>query len=171
MLRLGHRLGGTPLVQLSPAQQAVRRASAQQLTTQMAHVDREERRHERVPFTVVATQDQLNTLLQDRIKTHNLPIHDLSLELDADSVAVQATVNYRGFDVPATAHADLGATAGQVTVKVTSVDLAGLPAPVKIKDSLNLELSRQLNRALGSRGGTIDTVTVEPGKLTVTGVT
>ena len=164
-------VGGTPFAQLSPEEQATRRADAADLTRQLGDVDREARNHEHKPFTLVATQDQLNTLLQDRIHTQNLPAHDFRAALHPGQIVLQATVNYKGFEVPATLTGELSAASGEVQMDVDSAYVAGLPAPSKVKASLGRHVNDVLGALVSSRGGHIDSVDVEEGQMTVSGVT
>ena len=164
-------VGGTPFAELSPQEQATRRAGAAGLTRQLGDVDREGRHHDHDPFTLVATQDQLNTLLQDRIHTENLPAHDFRAALHPGQIVLQATVNYKGFDVPATLTGELAAANGAIQMQVDSASVAGLPAPSKLKASLGRHINDVLGKLVNSRGGHIDSVDVEEGQMTVTGVT
>jgi len=164
-------IGGTPFSQLSPDEQAARRASAADLTFQLGLLDQEGRNHEHKPFTLTATQDQLNTLLQDRIHTQNLPAHDFRAALHPGQIVLQATVNYKGFDVPATMTGELSATNGTVQMQVDSASVSGLPAPGKVRASLGRHVNDVLGTLVTSRGGHIDSVDVEEGLMTVTGVT
>jgi hypothetical protein len=160
-----------PFRSAPPAEQERRRAEAQKLVEDVGAVAQAARRKEHKPFRVVATEEQLNTLLQDRIDTSHFPIRDLTLGLKPGRIAAQGTASYSGVETVVTVEGAVQVEDGRLRYQVDSLKLGGLPAPAKLKDKVEREVSQQLNRGLKHAPGQIKTVTVEDGELVVEGVT
>lgn len=166
------RVGGPAFSQLPPQTQQARRADAQKLVEQVESVARAAKRDEKKTFTVTATEDQLNTLLQDRLKTENFPIRDLRVGLSPRTLTAQGTVNYQGFDVPATLEGALSAQNGELVFNINSLQLSGLPAPSAWKEKAGKAVGDGLRKALGGgQNARIESVEIESGKLTISGRT
>lgn len=166
------RVGGVAFSQLAPQAQKQRRVEAQKLVEDVEQVARSARHNEKKRFTLVASEDQLNTLLQDRLKTEKFPIRDLRAGLSPDLLTLQGTANYQGFDVPATLTGTLSARAGALIFNVTSLQLSGLPAPGALKEKAERAIGDGLQRAFqGNARARLESVRIESGKLTVTGTT
>lgn len=166
------RVGGVAFEQLPPQAQKQRRVEAQKLVEDVEKVARAAKKEEKKPFTLTATEEQLNTLLQDRLKTEKFPIRDLRVGLSPGKLTVQGTVNYQGFDVPATLEGALSAQNGELVFEIDSLQLSGLPAPSAWKDKAEKAIGDGLRKALGGgKNAHIESVIVESGKLTVSGRT
>jgi hypothetical protein len=166
------RVGGVAFNQLPPQTQKERRAEAQKLVEQVENVARAAKRDEKKRFTVSATEEQLNTLLQDRLKTEKFPIRDLRVGLSPRTLTAQGTVNYQGFDVPATLDGALAARNGELVFDINSLKLSGFSAPAEWKQKAQQAIGDGLRKALGGgKGARIESVEVESGKITVSGQT
>ena len=166
------RVGGTPFVQLGPAEQMRRRAAARELTDRVNDVARATRHREHKPFQLTATEDQLNTLLQDRLKTRNLPVNNLRVGLEKDRIALQGDANYKGITAPATLYGTLEPYQGGVRLQVQSLTIGGFPAPDKWKDKIETAVTENLDKFFrGEHDAKIDEVKMEAGQLTVSGTT
>lgn len=166
------RVGGVAFQQLPPQTQKQRRAEAQKLVEDVEKVARAAKKEEKKAFTLSATEQQLNTLLQDRLKTEKFPIRDLRVGLSPGTLTVQGTVNYQGFDVPATLDGALSAQNGELVFEIDSLQLSGLPAPSAWKEKAQKAIGDGLRKALGGgKNARIENVVVENGKLTVSGRT
>jgi hypothetical protein len=86
-----------PFAQLAPQEKERRRASAQKLTEDFGRVIQEAKRGENKKFVITANEEQLNTLLQDRLNTEKFPVRDLRVGLQFDLLLVQGRVLYKGF--------------------------------------------------------------------------
>lgn len=166
------RVGGVAFKELPPATQKARRVEAQKLVEQVEDVARAAKKNEKKPFTLTATEEQLNTLLQDRLKTEKFPIRDLRAGLSTDQMTLQGTVNYQGFDAPATMTGTLSAQGGTLQFSVDSLQIAGLPAPGGWKEKAQKAVDGSLNKAFShDRNARIESVQIENGLLTVKGQT
>ena len=160
------------LADLSPEQQAERRADADKLVRQVDEVAQAARKNERSDFKVTATQDQLNTLLQDKIKIKSSPVTDLSAALQPDSLVLSGRAQYNGIEVPVVINGDLRAKNGGLELEIESLTLGGFGAPQKWKDKAKKAAGEAMEKAL-SQGQNVrfQSVKIESEKLTVTGQT
>lgn len=166
------RVGGVAFSQLPPETQKERRAEAQRLVEDVEQVARSARRKENKNFSLTATEDQLNTLLQDRLRTEKFPISDLRAGLSPGVLTLQGTVKYQGFDVPATLDGTLEAQNGALQFQINSLSLSGLPAPGNIKEKAEKSISQGLQKAFSKDSNArVEKVIIESGKLTVQGRT
>lgn len=160
-----------PLSQLPPQQQQQRRAEARQLETQVQDLAQAAKTHQRQRFELVITSDQLNTLLQDRLKTEKFPISDLRAGIEPERLLVQGKVNFKGFEGVATLGGNVQAQDGKLVYHVESLQIGGLPAPGKWRDKAEKQITEKLNETLAKTPGRIDRVTLEQDKMTVSGQT
>lgn len=160
------------LKDLPPAQQAERRADAQKLVGQVDEVARSVRKGEHSEFTIVATQNQLNTLLQDKIKIKKSPISDLSATLQPNQLTLSGRAKYNGITVPVVINGDLTARSGGLVLNIKSLTLGGFSAPNEWKQKTQKAASDAIEKAL-SNGQKLrfEAVQVESEKLTVKGRT
>jgi hypothetical protein len=166
------RVGGVPFSQLAPETQKERRAEAQKLVEDIEDVARAARKKERKNFSLEVSEEQLNTLLQDRLRTEKFPIDDLRAGLAPGVLTLQGTVKYQGFDVPATLNGTLQAQNGTLDFKIDSLSLSGLPAPGGIKDKAEKAIGGGLQKAFDKDSkARIEKVTIETGKMAVEGRT
>ena len=166
------RVGGIPFEQLGPEEQTRRRAAAHALEDRIGDVARATRQRQHKPFQLTATEDQLNTLLQDRLKTRNLPVSNLRIGLEKDRIALQGDAKYQGLSAPATLYGTLEPYQGGVRLQVQSLTIGGFPAPEKWKGKIESAVTENLDKFFrGEHDAKIDAVTMEPGQLTVSGTT
>ncbi len=160
------------IADLPPAQQAERRADADELVQQVDEVARAARKNEKSDFSVTATQDQLNTLLQDKIKIKNSPVSGLSATLAPDSLILSGQAKYNGLQVPVVINGDLKARNGGLDLQIQSLTLGGFSAPAEWKDKAQKVTSEAIEKAL-SDGQKVrfESVQIEKERLTVTGKT
>ena len=166
------RVGGIPLVQLSPVEQSHRRAAARELTHQVGEVAQATRRREHKGFHLTASEEQINTLLQDRFKGQRLPVNNLRVGLQQDRIVLQGDANYQGFSAPATLYGVLRPENGGVRLQVQSLTVGGFPAPDKWKTKIEGTVTKNLDKFFrGKHDVKIEEIKTEPGKLTVSGTT
>ncbi|RYG69194.1 hypothetical protein EON80_10265 [bacterium] len=166
------RVGGVAFSQLPPETQKERRADAQKLVEQVEDVARSARKKERKEFKLEVTEDQLNTLLQDRLRTEKFPIDDLRAGLSPGILTLQGTAKYQGFDVPATLNGTLEAKDDTLDFQIDSLSLSGLPAPGNIKEKAEKAISEGLKKAFRKDGSAkIEKVEIGEGKMMVEGRT
>ena len=167
--------GPAPVPRLSdlpPQQQAARRADAQALVGQVEEVARAVKKGEKTDFTITATQAQLNTLLQDKIKIKNSPVSELSARLQPDQLILNGRAKYGGITVPVVINGDLKASNGGLELKIASLKLGGLNAPADWKQKAQTAASDALEKALsGGQKLRFEDVRIEREKLTVSGQT
>ena len=160
------------LADLPPAQQAQRRADAQDLIEKVDEVARAARKNEKSEFVVTATQDQLNTLLQDKIKVKKSPVSDLSAALQPDSLILSGRAKYNGLEVPVVINGNLSAQNGRLSLDIQSLTLGGFGAPSEWKAKAQKAASDAIEKALsGGEKVRFESVQIESEKLTVRGQT
>ena len=160
------------LADLPPAQQAERRAEADQLIRKVDEVARAARKNEKSDFKVTATQDQLNTLLQDKIKIKNSPVTGLSAILQPDSLVLSGRAKYNGIKVPVVINGTLSARNGGLNLEIQSLTLGGFSAPSDWKSKAQKVASEAIEKALSDgQHVRFESVQIESQKLTVTGQT
>lgn len=155
------------LADLPPAQQAARRADADKLIREVDDIARAARKNERHDFNVTASQDQLNTLLQDKIKIKKLPIRELSAQLQPNSLILSGRAKYNGLEVPVVIRGDLQAQNGGLQLQIKSLTLGGFGAPSQWKDNAQKVVSQAIEKAL-SNGEKVRFEKVEIGDETLT---
>lgn len=160
------------LADLPPKVRAERRADAKDLVRDVDKVARAARKNERAPFNVTATQDQLNTLLQDKVKIKGLPIRDLSAQLQPNSIVVSGRAKYNGIKVPVVIQGDLKARDGGLQLQIQSLTLGGFSVPSNWKNKAQDAISKALEEALsGGQKVRFESVEIGSEKLTVRGQT
>lgn len=162
---------GEDFARLAPAQQQERRADAQKLQTQVKDLADAARRHERKPFTLEISEEQLNTLLQDNIRSQNAPIKDLRAGISKDDLAVQGQVNYQGIDAVVTMNGNVAVDAGKMRYSISSLQIGGFPAPSSLRKKAEKQVTEQVNKYLARAPGTIEGVETQDGKLVIRGTT
>ncbi|HEX9998459.1 MAG TPA: LmeA family phospholipid-binding protein [Abditibacterium sp.] len=166
------RVGGEAFSQLPPQTQKERRQEAQKLVESVEEVARAARKNEKKTFELTVTENQLNTLLQDRLRTEKFPIRDLRAGISPGVLTLQGVAVYQGFDVPATLSGTLKAENGALVFTVDSLSLSGLPAPNQWKEKAQKAIGDGLQKAFArERGARVTDVTLETGKMTVKGNT
>ena len=167
----GPRLDRTPLAKLPAPEQQKRRVEARQLEDQVRDIGRSARSGEKKAFTLEVTDQQLNTLLQERLDTSKFPIRNLAVGFEPNRVVAQGDVKYNGFEATATLEGTVELREGRLAYTTDSLQVGGLPAPKKWKSQLDSQVSEQLNRALSNAPGRVEKVQIEAGKMIVSGQT
>jgi hypothetical protein len=169
--RRGPSVSTVPLSQLPPAQQQQRRVEARELETQVREVARAARQGEKKPFEIVVTNEQINTLLEDRLDTSQFPLRDLRVGFEPGEVVAQGQVNYKGLATTATLSGEVVLENGKIAFRTRSLSLSGIPAPSDWSDTLNKTVTQKLQEALAKAPGRLDSVRVEKGRMIVSGQT
>ena len=160
------------LADLSPAQQQARRDDAEKLIKQVDEVARAAREKQRTQFKVTATQDQLNTLLQDKMKIKDSPVTGLSAALQPDALILSGRAQYKGLEVPVVINGNLRARDGGLEMQIQSLKLGGFDAPANWQERARKVSSEAIEKALsGKQKVRFESVEIENEKLTVTGQT
>lgn len=160
------------LADLPLQEQQKRRVDAQQLVQQVEAVAKRARTKEPGAFTLSSTGDQLNTLIQDRIRGQNLPITGLGVSLEPGQIVVSGTAKKSGFDVPVALSGTLEAKGGALDFTIQSLTLGGFPAPDAWREKAQKAVGGGLKRAFDQGAGAkFDRVEIERDKITVSGRT
>lgn len=170
------QIGGAPFSQLPAQTQKQRRAEAQKLVEKLEEVARAARQSRptdpKKTFVIEASEEQLNTLLQDRLRTEKFPISDLRVGLESGLLRLQGTAQYGGVSWPATVSGTLEAHEGTLRYRLESLTVSGLPAPTKLRDKAQKSIESGLQKAFARQNrARIDAVQIAPGKLTLRGQT
>ncbi|PQV65218.1 hypothetical protein B1R32_102227 [Abditibacterium utsteinense] len=166
------RVGGAAWSQLPPQTQKQRRAEAQKLVEKVEEIARDAHKNKNKTFEITASEDQLNTLLQDRLRTEKFPISDLRAGLTPGVLILQGQLKYQGFEVPASLSGSLAAQNGALIYRIDSLSISGLPAPGKVKEKAQKAIEDGLQKAFGSeKNAKIESVTIGQGQLQIAGKT
>jgi len=160
-----------PFAQLPAPEKQRRREEVRALESQVKEIGRSARQGEKKPFAIVLSEDQLNTVLQDRLDTSKFPIRDVRAGMQPNRLVVQGQVKYQGIEGPATLAGNLEVEAGRLRFVAESLQFGMIPAPSKWKTKVETQISEKLNEALANAPGRIEKVALEQGKLTISGVT
>ena len=159
-----------PFAQLTPQEKARRRVDVQKLNAQINEIVREAKNGERKTFRVEASEDQLNTLLQDQLDTSKFPVRDLNVGLSPGELAMQGRVNYKGIDATATLTGDVSVKKGQLDFQAGELKVQGFSVG-SLKKKAQKEVTRALNAWSEKLPGKIETVTIDDQKITIEGTT
>lgn len=166
------RVNVTPFAQLSKPEQQQRRAKAQGVVKQVETIARASKKGEKKPFEVTLTQDELNTLVQDRLKTKNLPIENPRVGLQNGQLVLEADGNYKGISAPVSVAGTVSAQNDDVAFAIDSLSLGGFPAPGDWKEKVQRAVDDGLKKALREKGtAKIDSVEIGDGNMTIKGRT
>jgi len=166
------RVHVTPLASLPPQEQQKRRAQAQKAIEQVQGIARDAKSGESKDFTLQLTQDQLNTLVQDRLKTTNLPLRNPRVGLQNGQLIFEGDGTYKSIEAPVSASGTVTAQDGDVAFEIDSLTLGGLPAPSDLKEKAQSVVSDGLKKALKEKGSAkIESVEIGEGTLTIKGTT
>ncbi len=155
---------------LSREEQQRRRNDAQKLEDQTADIVRRVKSGDRKPFRLVATEQQLNTLLQDRIRTDKFALKDLRVGLKSKQLSLQGTVPYKGLETTATLTGDISAQNGRVKFNADKLLIGGLfEAPGDWKEKVEKQVDSQLNKLLSNAKVNVTRAAVEDGQLVLEG--
>ncbi len=171
LLFLRPRSGPVPLSQLPAGEQERRRADVQKLEEEAKGIGEAAKQKKNVRFRVTVSEEQLNTMLQERLKPGNAPIHNVQATLSPGVVNVTGTVDYKGTSLPASLSGTLKAQNGKVTFQADSLSISHLPAPGAIKDKVESDINQRLSQGLTEAPLKVEELNIEQGKLTIAGTT
>jgi hypothetical protein len=161
---------GEDFTRLTPQEQQQRRAAARPLTEQAGDIVRAARRKEQRPFALTASEQQLNTLLQDRVRVGNLPVRDLRVGLDAERLALQGRIIYKGIDATMTLTGNIAARDGKLHYEAEKLHVSGIPVS-SLKKKVGRQVTEALNHWFEKAPGRIERVAIADKHLTIEGVT
>ena len=164
------QVGGTSFAQLSAEEKTARRRDAQKLTDQIQTVVREAKSGAKKRFVITADENQLNTLLQDRLDTSKFPVRDLRVGLAPQTLSLQGNVTYNGFEATGTLSGNISAQNGVLNYTANELKVQGFSVP-KLQNNAEKEINKALEKWSGELPGRIDRVTIEDRKMTIEGTT
>lgn len=166
------RVHVTPLASLSPQEQKVRRAKAQSVVQQVKTIARDAKSGQKKPFELRLSQDELNTLVQDRLQIKNLPISNPRVGLQNGQMVFEADGTYHGIQAPVSASGTVSAQDGDIAFQIQSLSVGGLPAPSDLQDKAQRAVDDGLKKALKEKGAAkIESVEIGDGTMTIKGKT
>ena len=162
----------TPFAQLPKPEQQKRRAKAQDVVKQIEGIARDTKAGEKKPFEVVLSQDELNTLVQDRLKTKGLPVSNLRVGLQSGQIIIEGDGKYKKFSAPVSMAGTVRAQNGDVSFSLDTLSLGGFPVPGDWKPKLQRAVDDGLKKALKEKGAAqIESVEIGEGTMTIKGRT
>lgn len=159
-----------PFAQLSPPEKKRRRVEAQKLTDQVEKVTREIKNGTKQTFHIEASEEQLNTLLQERLDTSKFPVRDLNVGLTPGELAMQGRVLYQGIDATATLTGDVSVKDGKLDFQAADLKLQGFSVG-SLRRRAEKEITRALNKWSEKMPGRLENVSIEDKKITIEGTT
>lgn len=166
------RVTSVPFAKLSKPEQQKRRVQAQNVVKQIETIARDTEAGQKKPFKIVLSQDELNTLLQDRLRAKNLPISNPRIGLQNQQLIVEADGKYKSFSAPVSVVGTVSAKNGDASFLVDSISLGGFPVPGKWKPQLQRAVNDGLRKALEQKGAAqIESVEIGDGTMTIQGRT
>ena len=155
---------------LTEAQKTQRRQSRKVLEDHVSDVARKVKSGDRTPFRIVASEPDLNTLLQDRIRTEKFAIKNVRAGLDSNQLTLQGDVPYKGLETTATLVGNISAQDGKVLFKTESLLIGGLlEAPKEWKSKIETQVTTQLNKLIEGAKVNVTKASVEDKKLIIEG--
>jgi len=155
---------------LTKEQKTQRRQDAKKLEDQVADVYDKIKDGDRAPFQIIATEQQLNTLLQDRIRTEKFVVKNLRTGLDSQKLSLQGDVPYKGLETTFTLVGNISAQNGKVLFKTESLLIGGLmEAPKSWKRKIETQVTNQLNKLLEKINVDVTKVSIEEKRLVIEG--
>jgi hypothetical protein len=164
------QVGGTAFKQLPATEQTRRREHLIQLEEQVKDIGRKVKAKEKAPFELVITEEDLNTLLQDRVDTNKFPIREPRAGFTPGQLTLQGTANYKGISAPASLSGSLHVQGGQVVFKADSLSVQGFPVG-SLKDKAENEINKTLREGLEQTSVKLESITIEQGQMTLRGQT
>ncbi len=128
------------------------------------------RRKEHKPFALTITEQQLNTLLQDRLNTAKFPIREPRAGLSPERLALQGRVNYGGLDAVATLSGNIVVKDGELKYEAESLEVGGIPVP-SLREKAQKSITRALRDWQKGAPGRIQSIVIADKKMTIEGVT
>jgi uncharacterized protein YpmS len=123
--------------------------------------------------TVTITQQQLNTLIQDRIASEpDSPIQDPQVVLTNGQMEIDGTVSQAGFSINSTTVLRPGANAdGSPRLEVVSIHLGSIPAPDSLEDQVGRMVDDAFQDYLTQNADQfrVSSISIGEGFMTVTG--
>jgi len=165
------RSAPVPFSQLDATEQQRRRTEVGPLQDQAKDIAGKARRHEKVRFQMAFTEEQINTMLQDRAQDPKAAIRDPRVTLSPGRVTLQGNGTYKGLSGAASVMGTVAVRDGQVVFNAESLTVSGLPMPGAVKTEVESEINRRLGQGLSQIPVKVESVTVEEGRLTVAGTT
>lgn len=163
-------LGGTSFKQLPAAEQTRRREHLIQLEEKVKDIGRKVKAKEKAPFELVITEEDLNTLLQDRVDTKKFPIREPRAGFTPGQLTLQGMVNYKGIEAPASLSGGLNVQNGQVIFKADSLSVQGFPVG-SLKNKAESEINKLLEQGLTQTDVKLESISIEQGQMTLRGQT
>lgn len=162
---------GEDFSKLTPQVKKQRRAESEKLQHQVRDITRAAREKKHKPFTLVITESQLNTLLQDNIRIEKSPVSQLRAGLSPEEITLQSKIDYKGYNFVATASGTIVVENNKIRCDVDSLNLGGIPAPSSVREKVSAPVTKLLNEQLVKAPGRISRITLGDKKLTIEGVT
>jgi len=155
---------------LTAEQKTQRRRDARKLEDQVSDVIRNVKNGDRSAFQIVATEQQLNTLLQDRIRTEKFIVRNLRTGLDSQKLTLQGDVPYNGLETTLTLTGNISAQDNKVLFQTEGLLIGGLfEAPKKWKRKIETQVTTQLNKLLENANVNVTKVSIEEKQLVIAG--
>lgn len=140
--------------------------SAPPLEQQVEVVERAERSNQPVQVTMTIRESELNQVLAEEASGQ---VRDLQVFFGNGSIAATGRTDYRGRTVHLTIRATPTVSNGRLGVNVAEVMIGRLQAPESIKQELQAEIDRGLQKAMQERNVRVDSVQVQPDVMTLRG--
>lgn len=126
-------------------------------------------------ITVTLTQDEINSKINEELKTVKLPdgvgVSNLNVNLVDGKLLLAADVNYSGIGSKAGMEASVETVNGEPVLRVNNVEIGKLPIPQSLKDQLSKLIPENGIIKLSDLQLGNQNITIVDGKIVITGVT
>ena len=161
---------GENFATLNPEQKKQRRQEAKKLEDQVSDVIRNVKNGDRSAFQIIATEQQLNTLLQDRIRTEKFIVKNLRTGLDSQKLTLQGDLPYKGLETTMTLSGSVSVQDSKVLFKTEGLLIGGLfEAPKSWKRKIETQVTSQLNKLLENANVNVTQVSIAEKQLVISG--
>ncbi len=161
---------GEDFTTLAPIEKEKRRAETKQLDAQIKDIRKSAQAKENKRFTLQISENQLNTLLQDRLDLSKFPITNLRAALDPNRLTLKGDASYRGFPAEARLAGNIEVQNGALAFKAESLEISGVPVS-SLRDKAETEITKGLQKLLQEAPGKIDRVEIGDRTMTIEGIT
>ena len=160
-----------PFDRLPLAEQQRREGAVHDLQSQIDALRISGRRSEHKPFTLTIDNEELDTLLQTGLSSGRYPVRAVQCEIRTGEIVLQGIAKVHDADTTVNIGGNIAAEKGALAFQLNSLQIDGLPAPTTWKDKAQDAISKRLNSELTSKGLEIASVQLDPGVMTIKGVT
>lgn len=136
------------------------------LRQQLQYVEQAARSDQPRPIRVTIREDELNSLIAQEASQD---VQNMRVYFGDGTIAGTGNVTWKGQTVALTVRARPIVSGGQLDVQVLEVRVGRIGAPAAVHEEVRKQMSRNLQKLVSQRNAQIQSVTVRPDVMTVSG--